>query len=134
MNSDPTKGAIRLVIYLSVTLLGPLALAILPPAEGAWWILKVIGVLLALVFVGTFFSKTEFHYNLLGHAYAGFIAVIVLYTIALFLKHSVYSLIFYALALFQYLGLVPSIAKHIEEQRKQKSEAIAEDLPPEKQG
>ena len=59
------------MIYLTVTLFGPLVLAIAPPADGAWWILKIVGYLIALFFIGTFISAREYYQNLIGaRAYA----------------------------------------------------------------
>jgi hypothetical protein len=121
MKPEPAKVARSLVIYNSITLLAPLALAIVPPGQGAWWILKIFGGLFALIFVGTFISRAVFYRGLLGDAYAGFLLVIALYTIALCLRDSTISLIFYAIAIFFHFGLAPGITKHIKKQRAEEA-------------
>jgi hypothetical protein len=117
MQPEPVSVATGLVIYISSTLLIPLAIAILPPSEGAWWILKTFGGFLALMFVGTFLSRSVYYSNLLGSAYSAYIVIIVTYTTALFFTTSITGFIFYGVAACFHFGLIPSVTSHIARQR-----------------
>ena len=117
MKPDPARVARNLVLHMSSTLLIPLAVAILPPAEDAWWIFKILGGLFAVVFFGTYISRLGFYKDLLGDAYSAYFAIIIIYTGALLLTPSVISLVLYAAVIFLHTGLIPSITKHITWQR-----------------
>lgn len=114
---DPARVARKLVFYISSTLLIPLSVAILPPADGAWWILKILGGLFALIFLGTYLTRLDFYRDLLGDAYSAYLVIVVTYAAALFLTHSPVCLVFYSIAVFLHIGLIPAITKHIIHKR-----------------
>jgi hypothetical protein len=92
-------------------LLGPLAIAVLTPAHGAWWLLKVPVGLFSFALIGGFIKNRAVLSDILGMAYGGFLILLITYFFAVVFRHSTAGVILYILSVLILFTLYPLVLR-----------------------
>ena len=113
----PESIARNLLIHYLLVLLVPLTMAILPPASGAWWLLKGLGAIIGFGTIGNFLSRSDFHRNIIGDAHGGFLLLVLVYGCALFFRDSAFGVALWIASVIILFTLYTLILKRVKQTR-----------------